>query len=154
MDAISLNGSGCPSSFANWRQDGNLIIDAQSYSVTLDEGRLERKNCQLTLDTLKPEGWTYRVARVRLDGWARASGSVDVSARVSHYIQGSLASVEKQDIHSWFRGNYKLETNEKGEWAPCETDRALNINTSLLLRRSSDAWASACMKFNQSGSRA
>lgn len=151
VDSISYNGSGCGPGFASWRQQGDsLQVEAQSYSVSLDsdQSRLERKNCQLSIDILKPEGWTFRVSKIKASGWARVSGSVEASLRLAHYFQASAVTQENSKIfNSWYRGGYEAKV-EKGEWAPCGSDRALNVNTSLMLRRNSDSWASAYIKLN------
>jgi len=141
VESIQINGSGCSMGYVGsdqWKD----IVQARTPDYFIEVGRysgIERKNCQAIIDILKPQGWTYRVASIEVTGWAQVRGKVIAEVSNSHYIQGqSTTNSARLDFGPKFRNNYSLLNDTKGEWAPCGVDRALNVNTSILLRTSSN----------------
>lgn len=151
VDSIQINGSGCSNQYVGWDQWYDVLqVRTPAYSIQLNQNsRFERKNCQAIVDILKPHGWTYRVARIKVTGWAQVAGKVNAAVTNSHYIQGQIETdTAKLEIRPWFRKNYSLVNDSKGEWAPCGVDRALNVNTAIILRRNDSGNEHAYLKVN------
>lgn len=152
VDSIQIIGSGCLRDYIEGYQLGpnHLGVKTPSFHVALEQNsRIERKNCQAMIDIVKPDGWTYRVTRVRLNGWAHVSGNVEARVTNSHYIQGQArSSLVEQSISPWFRNNFRFINDEKGEWAPCGVDRILNVNTAIMVRRGENGKGHAYLKLN------
>ncbi|MFW7378001.1 MAG: DUF4360 domain-containing protein [Oligoflexus sp.] len=151
IDSIQINGSGCSNEYVGWDQWSNTVqVRTPDYAIqTNPNSRIERKNCQATIDVLKPYGWTYRVASVEVTGWAQVSGNIEAEVSNYHYIQGeSRTDAKSMEIRSWYRDNYKLFNDTKGAWTPCGIDRVLNVNTAIMLRRTENAYGYGYLKVN------
>lgn len=151
VDSIQINGSGCFNQYVSWDQ-WDQVIQARTpdFSVQLDGNlRFARKNCQAMLDIVKPHGWTYRVSEVEVSGWAQLSGSVEAKVSNYHYIQGQQDSPQAElNIGPWYYNHYKLVNKQAGEWAPCNSDRILNVNTAIMLRRKDSNPGNSFLKLN------
>ena len=142
---IFANGSGCPTMYPKIKVFKNSInIFTHEMAASLKPGdRLQRKNCQVTVNIKPRDGWYYEVEQVRVSGWSDLDKNIVGSAKVSAYIQGySENDFVDMDFRGPSRTGYVLR-NWSQLKSQCGEDRALNINTSILLRNrkySGDFW--------------
>lgn len=152
---IAGTAAGCePAEIGASSWDNLVSFDTPYFDLWLgSDNRIERKNCQLTANVEAPEGWTYAVDTIKMSGWAHVGGDVDATTSLSFYTQGNAETfTAKRDFSDWFRGGYHLVLNVGGhDWVPCgQANRALNINTALLARKSPDSNGWAYLKANES----
>jgi len=141
IDVMTVNGSGCPIGTAAVAVSPDNMAFTVTYSAYLAQvgvGALPidfRKNCQLNLLVHVPQGFTYAVMSVDYRGFASlASGSTGLE-RANYYFQGQSPTAY---VSHPFAGPMvdDWETSDVTDlaalvWAPCGTQRNLNINTEL-----------------------
>jgi hypothetical protein len=103
-------------------QDGDHITPVES-----------RKNCQLGVQALVPQGYTYAISQVTYRGYLQlARGSVAMQ-QASYYFAGDPRTSHAQRMFSGeFANNWTVNHEIHSlVWAPCRTVRNININSEL-----------------------
>jgi hypothetical protein len=145
--SVSYAGSGCPAGSVaeNLAPDFKaLTLLFDSYIAEIGPGvplRESRKNCQVLVDLLFPNGWSFSVIDVDYRGYVSAERGVTATQASAYYFQGQSATG-------------RLETNMRGPvdrdyqirdtlglsaqiWSPCGARGALNINSQIRLTSTS-----------------
>jgi hypothetical protein len=135
----TVNGSGCAAGTARVSTAADNTAFTVSYSdyyVLAGDGARpteSRKNCQLSLRVQIPQGLTFAVAQVDLQGFAHLQRGATGSQHSHYYFMGT--SPTAQTSHE-IAGPYTDEwrTSDRAAalvYAPCGEARNLNINTEL-----------------------
>ncbi|AVT33399.1 DUF4360 domain-containing protein [Plantactinospora sp. BC1] len=135
----TVNGSGCPAGTAEVSTAADNTAFTVSYSdyfVLAGAGAKPtefRKNCQLNLRVNIPQGLTFAVAQVDLQGYAYLQRGASGSQHSHYYWMGSSSTA--QTSHE-FTGPYNggWRTSDRAAalvYAPCGEARNLNVNTEL-----------------------
>lgn len=141
IELLTVNGTGCgPGTTAVAVNDDKtaFTVTYSDYYAMVGVGAAPadfRKNCQLNLAILVPQGFTYAIASVDYRGYAfLADGAYGVE-NASYYFQGSE---DTRESRTTFRGpmddNWTVTDVTEWEqlvWAPCGEVRNFNINTEL-----------------------
>lgn len=138
---VTINGSGCPA--------GSAVVavspDKTAFTVTYSKYLAQvgpklattdgRKNCQLAVQVMVPNGFTYAIASADYRGYAYLEKGATAKQQANYYFQGN--SPTTYATHS-FNGPMDdlFQTHDETELAsmsymPCGEMRYLNINTSL-----------------------
>ncbi|MEE6258314.1 DUF4360 domain-containing protein [Plantactinospora sonchi] len=135
----TVNGSGCPAGTANV----STAADNTAFTITYSDYLAQagggarptdaRKNCQLNLRVQVPQGLTYAISQVDLQGFAHLRRGA-TGLQVSHYYFTGM-SATAQTSHE-FTGPYSDDWRATDRaatlvYAPCDQQRLLNINTEL-----------------------
>lgn len=162
VEVVTVNGSGCPAGTAVVKplaDNTGFTVGYTSYVAT-DGGAAAptdfRKNCQLALLVHVPQGFTYAVARADYAGSARLASGASGLQRANYYFQGSAV-----DTYS----DHELSGPLYGRWsatdtaavadlvyAPCGSERILNVNTELRVDGGTSGAASSLRMSSTSGS--
>jgi hypothetical protein len=141
INVVTVNGSGCEPGTAATA----LAPDSTAFTVTYSKYMAQvgvgagptdfRKNCQLNLKVMVPQGFTYAIAKADYRGFAYLEKGASATEQANYYFQGSS---ETARIKHTFKGEYDdnfTATDEVGVdalvYAPCGEKRNLNINTEL-----------------------
>jgi len=137
--SISYGGSGCPqgtvgSFISADRTTYTLIFD--SYIAQAGPGksiRDQRKNCQINVDLLYPNGYQFSIYSQNYRGFVNLDPGVIGEQRATFYFSGSAAQASTQTHFSGPSNKDYLITDSipfsSQVWAPCGQEGALNINT-------------------------
>ncbi|MBZ4324333.1 DUF4360 domain-containing protein [Streptomyces huiliensis] len=141
IDVVSVNGSGCPAGTAAVAVAGDNTAFTVSYSNYLAQVGLGskptdfRKNCQLGLNVHVPQGYTYAIARADYRGFAHLQSGATGLEKASYYFQGMQQTTS---ANHRFSGPFSddWQTSDVTDfdalvYAPCGTQRILNVNTEL-----------------------
>lgn len=143
---ITYNGTGCPRNTVA----GNISQDRQAFTLLFSEYYAEvgpgvpfnqkRKNCQLLLDFDYPRGWSFSILTVDVRGYAALDRGVKATQQTSYYHQGEFKTATlKTVINGEYDANYQLRDVlplEGQAWSPCSAQRAVNLNTQVILDNS------------------
>lgn len=135
----TVNGSGCPAGTARVSSAPDNTAFTVSYSdyfVLAGAGSKPteaRKNCQLSLRVQIPQGFTFAVAQVDLEGFAYLQREASGSQHSHYYFMGTSPTAQ---VSHEFTGPYSAawRTSDRAAalvYAPCGQERNLNINTEL-----------------------
>ncbi len=141
LDTTS-NGSGCVGNTAEVtvlpRNAGFTVTYHSEYLAHAGVGAEPtdfRKNCQVSLTVDRPEGWTFAIASGRHRGFANLPEGATGLQRWLHYFQGtSPTRIADHRFAGPFRDYWRTaDWFSPGErlWAPCDSERNLNVNTEL-----------------------
>jgi hypothetical protein len=143
IDLVTVNGSGCPAGTAAVAVAPDNTAFTVSYSAYTAEitvtaanrSATERRNCQLNVAVHVPQGFTYAIAKADYRGYANLMAGSTASERANYYFQGQSQTVTR--VHA-FKGpmDDNWQTSDETDvasliWAPCGTQRNLNINTDI-----------------------
>lgn len=152
---IHYAGTGCPAgSVAE-----NISPDRQAFTVSFDQYIAaigpgvaiteKRKNCQLTVDLDFPPGWSFTIFSVDYRGYVSLERNVQGSQQSKYYFQGQAAT---GTLVSQFNGPIDDDYQIRDElglsaqvWSPCGAQRALNINSIVLLNNARNRNGSGLM---------
>jgi hypothetical protein len=141
VSVVTVNGSGCP----DGEGSAKLSATGASFSITTPAyiaaaggpaGPTDfRENCQVGVRFSGIEGWTYAVTRVTATGFAYLAPAASGLTRTSLYFQGTSQTTAANLLISgpvaepWTA----TETVDAADlnWAPCDSQRDLNVNTEL-----------------------
>jgi hypothetical protein len=140
---ISYAGSGCPAGSVA----GNTSPDRQAFTLLFDSYIAEvgpgiplnqkRKNCQLNIDLDFPSGWSYTIFSVDYRGYVALERNVKGTQQSSYYFQGQgRTATLKTVMNGPIDQNYQIRDTlglTATVWSPCGAQRALNINSQLIL---------------------
>ncbi len=144
VDVITINGSGCPmaSGVVDISERRNRLAVRYSgfmaeYGPELTAGE-RRKNCQMMLDVEAPEGYTYALDSVNLEGEADLPAGVTATVQTWTYFQGMTNDMILADeITGPSRADWALTQKVPTadlSFRPCDdTGRLLAVNTIALL---------------------
>jgi len=141
--SISYGGSGCPqgtvgSSFSNDRKSFTLMFDSFVASsgpgVAVTESR---KNCQLNVNLMLPNGFSYSVASFDYRGYVGLPAGVSAEQRSTYYFQGEVSQASGATRFSGpVNKDYLARDNVPVAamvWMPCNRVAPLNVNASVRL---------------------
>ncbi|MFI8939519.1 DUF4360 domain-containing protein [Streptomyces syringium] len=141
IDVVAVNGSGCPAGTAAVAVAADNTAFTVTYSNYLAQVGVGskptdfRKNCQLGLNVRVPQGFTYAIAKADYRGFAYLESGATGMERASYYFQGMSHTTS---VTHRFTGpvNDNWQTSdvtgvESLVYAPCGTQRILNVNTEL-----------------------
>ncbi|MEU7907424.1 DUF4360 domain-containing protein [Actinoplanes sp. NPDC049118] len=155
VEVVAVNGSGCPAAegTATVSPDGTLIeVEATAYLAWAGGAATppdSRKNCQLSLHVTRPAGWTYAIVRASSSGFAYLPEGATGTTRISLYFQGMspttmLTTTFDAPMASTWR-TADTVAPDRLTFAPCDTERNLNINTELRVKPGDDRSADVVM---------
>ncbi|MEV6304338.1 DUF4360 domain-containing protein [Actinoplanes sp. NPDC051861] len=139
VEVIANNGSGCApgtASVVGNPDDTGFRVRYRNFVAKAgpDTSVLERrKNCQLSVLVTIPDGWTVAIASASYRGKAHLLAGASGLQRTSYYWQGSSES-ERKDLPLTGPLNGQWATWDVAPvltYAPCDTQRVLNVNTEL-----------------------
>lgn len=141
FELVTVNGSGCPAGTAAVAVSPDntaFTVTYSNYMAQVGVGSLPtdfRKNCQLNMRVLVPQGFTYAIARADYRGFASLAAGANAVEKANYYFQGMPQTVAKSHT---FNGPYNedwqaSDVTEVAQlvWAPCGERRNFNINTEL-----------------------
>ncbi len=142
VTVVTANGSGCPNAPATAQilPDGtSFTIDFGGYVAWAGGGAPAtafRKNCQFSLQITAPEGMTYAVTKAEYSGFALLNDGVSGVQTARYYFQGQSSTTT---VSHRFTGALTDDWRtadvfgpEQLVFAPCDTQRNLNLNTEHL----------------------
>jgi hypothetical protein len=143
IHSISYGGTGCPqgtvgSSFANDRQSFTLIFD--SFVASSGVGvppTASRKNCQVNINMLWPNGYTFAVNSIEYRGFTQLPAGVIAEQKATYYFQGEIT--QASSLSRWVgpvsRDYVALDQFVTGAltWAPCGRVVPVNVNAQVRL---------------------
>ena len=141
IDVVAANGTGCPKGTAEVTVSPDNKAFTVSYSEFVAQVGPEakptdfRKNCQLSLDVLVPEGYTYAIAGADYRGYAGLEEGASGSETANYYFQGEQHTTRiRHDFKGFMAENWqrsdKVEISSLS-FLPCGEKRYLNVNTEL-----------------------
>lgn len=141
--SITYGGSGCPqgtvgSSFSNDRKSLTLIFDR--FTASMGSGipvTENRKNCQLNINIVIPQGFSTAVATVDYRGYVQLPAGSTAEQKSTMYFQGE---VKQASAGVSFRGPIAKDYLSRDTipfasvvWMPCGRTVPLNINAQTRL---------------------
>ena len=143
VSVVTANGSGCPSSSADAKVQGDgstFTIDFSGYYAYTGSGAPAtgfRKNCQFAIQVTPPAGMTYAVKGAEYSGFALLSAGITGVQTANYYIQGETATTTvTHRITGPYAKTWHTTDSFGGDelaFAPCGSQRLLNVNTDLRL---------------------
>jgi uncharacterized protein DUF4360 len=141
IELVTVNGSGCPSGTADVAPAPDNTAFTVTYSTYLAKagGSTDpteaRKNCQLNVNVLVPQGFTFAIAKADYRGYAKLSAGGRLLQRARYYFQGNSQTAF---VDHWTNGAIDEDWSASDEtpvaalvFKPCGEQRLLNINTQL-----------------------
>lgn len=128
----SALGTGCPAGTTAVAP----VEGGDAFTVTYSEFKVrggDYKNCQLVVKVKVPAGKTYAIYSVDNRGYAYLEQGAQGKLQMSSYFTGNSWTIA---ANSTLTGPYddlwQTSTNAGNTyWAPCNTDRFLNINNTI-----------------------
>lgn len=140
ISVATANGSGCPAGTGTATSTGgnSFTVISPAY-FAWGGGQASptdfRKNCQLSVQVDRPEGWTYAVVRIDSSGFAYLGSGVRGLSRINLYFQGMSQTTSFSHAFTGPLAEAWQTTDTVREpalvYAPCDAERNLNINTEL-----------------------
>jgi hypothetical protein len=144
VDVVTINGTGCPlnSGAVEVSEERNrLVVEYSDFMAASGPGLTAgnaRRNCQMMLDITAPDGYTFAVSSLRMEGTADLPDGTTAVVKTNSYFQGSTASLSLQE---------KITGPSRDDWAftldvplvsrvykPCgEDNRLLAVNNQVQL---------------------
>ncbi|MBT2387643.1 DUF4360 domain-containing protein [Streptomyces sp. ISL-11] len=141
IDVVAVNGSGCPAGSAAVAVASDNTAFTVTYSRYLAQVGVDakptdfRKNCQLGLNVHVPQGYTYAIAKADYRGFAHLERGATGLERAGYYFQGmSHTTFASHRFAGPVSDNWQTTDITDAEalvFAPCGTQRILNVNTEL-----------------------
>ncbi|WP_432038740.1 DUF4360 domain-containing protein [Streptomyces cucumeris] len=141
ITVATVNGSGCPAgtaAVAVSEDNTAFTVTYSDYLAQVGKGAKPtdyRKNCQLSLVTHVPQGFSYAIASVDYRGYAHLEKGASSVEKASYYFQGqSQTTSNAHDFNGPYDDNW--QTTDTADiatvvWSPCGELRNFNINTEL-----------------------
>ncbi|KAI9205406.1 uncharacterized protein BJ171DRAFT_616066 [Polychytrium aggregatum] len=136
---ISYGGSGCPQGSVGQ----SLSQDLTSFTLIFDsfiaytgDGPANRKSCQINVDLVVPNGWTFSLVGVDYRGFVELPAGGIATQYSLYYFQGELTQVSNQHV---FKGpisgqNYLVHDDiplASTLWSKCNDVVPFNIKNSI-----------------------
>lgn len=141
IDVVTINGSGCPAGTAAVAVAPDNTAFTVSYSNYLAQVGVGskptdfRKNCQLGLNVHVPQGFTYAIAQADYRGFAHLENGATGLEKASYYFQGMSQTASQSHRFSGPLSDDWQTTDSTDVaalvYAPCGSQRILNVNTEL-----------------------
>lgn len=141
IDVVMANGSGCPKDTAYVLPSPDntaFTVTYNSYIAQVGAGAKSdefRRNCQLALNVLVPQGYTFAIARADYRGYARLQDGAWGYEQNNYYFQGdSHTARSRHDFRGYYDNDWQVSDTvgmESLVWRKCGALRYLNINTEL-----------------------
>ncbi|KNB50706.1 DUF4360 domain-containing protein [Streptomyces caatingaensis] len=141
IDVVTVNGSGCPAGTAAVAVAPDNTAFTVSYSNYLAQVGVGskptdfRKNCQLGLNIHVPQGFTYAIAEADYRGFAHLESGATGLEKASYYFQGMSQTASQTHRFSGPLSDdwQTTDTTDVASlvYAPCGSQRILNVNTEL-----------------------
>ncbi|WP_215449649.1 DUF4360 domain-containing protein [Streptomyces sp. ATCC 21386] len=148
----TINGSGCPAGTAGATvspDNSTLTVKYDAYTARAggNAGPTEaRKNCQLVLDVKAPASYTYALFGLDHRGHASLPAGATATIKSDYYFQGTTDDVlQSHPLTGPYEDDWAVSDSvpeNRLVWAPCGSQRYLNVNTSLRVRAGSGNSAS------------
>ena len=143
IESLIYAGTGCPAgtvaeSLADDNQAFTLIFDDFVAEVGPFVSRREsRKFCQMNLALSYTPGWSFAVIELDTRGYVGLDKKVKATEKTSFYFQGSetMGSFE-ENFTGYIDDDYDVYNSipfDAAIWSPCDSNRSLNIKTSIRL---------------------
>ena len=142
---FKVNGSGCPagSVVESLSEDGQSVtLYFSDYLAELGPmvpAPLKRRACQLTFNIEHSPGWRFGLVEFKYRGMLVLDEGVEGQHRSEYYLQGEPESLSfATKIEGPRDGQFAIAESlvpSEVYWSSCDTNRAVNIKTSLRLRR-------------------
>jgi hypothetical protein len=139
MESISYGGSGCPQgsvgqSIAEDRQSFTLIYDSfVAYTGSSAPITASRKNCQINLNLVYPEGFSYTITRFLYRGYVQLPSGVTAEQKAIYYFQGEVdqASATTRFVGPTAKDYLTGDSIEAAVYSPCGQVVPLNVNSQV-----------------------
>lgn len=148
----AINGSGCPAGTAGVTvspDNSTLTVEYGAYTAQAggSAGPADaRKNCQLVLDVQAPASFTYALFGLDHRGHASLPAGATATIESDYYFQGQTDDVfQSHPLRGPYQDDWAVSDSVPDNrlvWAPCGSQRYLNVNTSLQVRAGSGGRAS------------
>ncbi|MFE3939093.1 DUF4360 domain-containing protein [Streptomyces goshikiensis] len=158
MEIVNVNGSGCPAGTTAISPAADNTAFTVTYSQYTAQGGGDsdptdiRKNCQLTLNVHVPQGFTYAIARADYRGFAHLERGATGLQRANYYFQGmSQTAAANHRLTGPVNDNWQNSDVTAADtlvYAPCGSERLLNINTELRVRAGTSVSATSFMSMD------
>ncbi|KAH8832207.1 secreted protein [Flagelloscypha sp. PMI_526] len=142
ITSVDMNGTGCPPG------SGKVFLNAAHTAVTVTFSQYDvsagpgipitenRKNCQVTLKTHVPSGFTFAIIDVDYRGYYQLDTGVKGSHSAIYYFQGQTVQGESgttingpiDGANFVYRDEFNLSPTV---YAPCGQDSILNLNSEV-----------------------
>jgi len=161
VELLSVSGSGCQEDefdVAPTADRTAFTINYSDYTALAGFGTSvadHRKNCNLSVKVVVPNGFTFGIAQVDVHGFADLQPSAEALAATSYWFQGNpMTTFVSHDIRASTDGNPGRRVNGRLVdgwetidrtlfasivWADCSSTRNININTELRISSPADA---------------
>ncbi len=160
VEVASVNGSGCPNEVAAvtvGSDNASFTVNFSGYAAVTGDGAEPtdfRANCQFNLQIQPPAGSTYAIARADYNGFAHLAAGAVAMQGANYYFQGSAAGTSMRHSFTGPMNGRWLTTDAMSvdslDFAPCDANRNLNINTELrVYRGTSDPAVASFMVMGQ-----
>jgi hypothetical protein len=137
----TINGSGCPVGTAGATvspDNSTLTVKYDAYTAQAggNAGPTDaRKNCQLVLDVKAPASYTYALFGLDHRGHASLPAGATATIKSDYYFQGTTDDVfQSHSLTGPYEDDWAVSDSVPDNrlvWAPCGSQRYLNVNTSL-----------------------
>ena len=141
IELVAMAGSGCRPGTA----DVAVSPDNKAFTAIYSEYLAQsgpgipttegRKNCQLNVLVLVPQGFTFAIAKVDYRGYGLLNTGATASQRANYYFQGmSQGTFTNHPLTAPLDDNWMVSDEVAVAamvWHPCGEIRNLNINTEL-----------------------
>lgn len=140
VDIVAVQGSACDASTAH----GALGSDGRSFAVRYDEftsgtnqPNLASGNtrvCHLVLKVNAPQGYTYTLSRVSLQGFLQVVGGDRIQIRGAYYFEGMSRVTTYHEYYMPMAAEWQGAdqfTNHDLGWVPCGETRNLVLDSQL-----------------------
>ncbi|MET8946068.1 DUF4360 domain-containing protein [Streptomyces sp. NPDC004542] len=148
----TINGSGCPAGTADATvspDNSTLTVKYSAYTAQAGGGAASpdaRKNCQLVLDVKAPASYTYALFGLDHRGHASLRAGATATVESDYYFQGTTDDVfQSHSLTGPYQDDWAFSDSvpeDRLVWAPCGSQRYLNVNTSLQVSAGADDRAS------------
>ncbi|KAJ3317059.1 hypothetical protein HDV06_002103 [Boothiomyces sp. JEL0866] len=143
IKSISYAGTGCPAGSVSQI----LSQDATTFTLLMSEfvassgpgtGITDsRKNCQINIDLVYPQGFSYSIDSVDYRGYVQIPAGITATQKATYYISGQTQQVSSQTVFSTATDN-DYHTHDEIDvaayvWSPCGAVLPGNINTQVRL---------------------
>lgn len=151
LKSLRYIGTGCPlgTAYPTFASDSPAIsfqfdsfLAESGPGISLGGGR---KNCIITVNLVKPQGWQYSLNSIDARGYINIDPGLVAEYGLTYFFEGQPATGRLgAKVSGPFASDYNF-TDSIGlasqVWSPCERDRALNVNLTVRTSKESSATA-------------
>lgn len=148
VEILAVNGSGCPRGQATV---SSVASDLSSFTVDFAgySASRVRRNCMFSFNVAAPPGYTYAVTNIPVSGDYNLQPNAVGYFDAYYYFMGMSETATTQEVITNDGSNFwstqgAFDADELS-FAPCNTTRYLNLNTSLRVSGDSSGASSITM---------